>query len=306
MQLELYPRQHRVTIAGTLALQNKTGAPVHDVYVVYPANAVVHTLRFTPAARLVDEAPALRWHHYAIEPPMAAGAVGALDFELEYAAHGFGNSGADPVVLDNGTFLNAGLTPETTLIPSLGYAEDGELSSDRERRDFGLAPKARMHDLNDLLARQQNALSRDADFIDYRAQFCTDADQLPLTSGYVERDWTEAARHCIAYRMDSKMADLYAFVSARFDVHKDVWHGPRGDDQPALDRRRQRGDQQATTPSISGRTSTRSCGSWSSPASRAPGVSPSRSPTPCRSTRPSGSPPRSTTPTRRTSTTRTS
>ena len=58
---------------------------------------------------------------------------------------------------------------------------------------------------------------------------CTAPDQTPITSGYVEREWTENGRHCIAYGMDSPMADLYPFVSARYAVRRDVWHGPTGD-----------------------------------------------------------------------------
>ncbi len=113
--------------------------------------------------------------------------------------------------------------------PELRLQAEAELSSDRDRKDFGLAPRPRMKDLDDPAGRLQNGLSRDADFIDYRATFCTAADQLPVTSGYVERDWSENGRRCIAYRMDSKMADVYSFVSARYAVRRDVWHGPGGD-----------------------------------------------------------------------------
>ena len=45
-------------------------------------------------------------------------------------------SGADPIVLANGTFLNAGLTAETTLIPSFGYDEDGELRVRRRSQEI--------------------------------------------------------------------------------------------------------------------------------------------------------------------------
>ena len=75
----------------------------------------------------------------------------------------------------------------------------------------------------------QSALTRDADFIAYRATVCTSADQLPVTSGYVERDKTENGRRCIDYRMDTPMAAIYPFVSARYAQRKDVWKGPDGD-----------------------------------------------------------------------------
>jgi len=175
----------------------------------------VHAMSTGVPARLADEARTLSWHHYALQEPLAPGASTAFRFDLEYAARGFGNNGASAIVLDNGTFLNAGLTPDSTLIPSFGYAEDGELASDRDRKEQGLAPKPRMHDLDDASQVMRNALTRDADFIDYRAVFCTAGEQLPVTSGYIERDWTEGGRRCIAYRMDSPMADIYSFVSAR-------------------------------------------------------------------------------------------
>ena len=141
-------------------------------------------------------------------------------------------------MLGNGTFLNAGLTPETSLVPSLGYDESGELTSDRDRKEFGLAPKPRMHDLADAAQGMHNALSRDADFIDYRAHFCTAADQLPVTSGYIEKDTVENGRRCIDYRMDAKMADIYSFVSARYEIRRDAWHGPPGDVAIEIDSQR--------------------------------------------------------------------
>jgi hypothetical protein len=229
VRVDLYPHQHRARIAGTLALANRTAQAIRDVYVVYPSTAVVHAMAFGVPAQPADAAKALRWHHYVLRDGLAPGATTDLRFDIEYAARGFTNQGADPVVLDNGTFLNAGLSPDTSLIPSFGYAEDAELSSDRERKEHGLPPRPRMHDLDDPRQRLQNALSRDADFIDYRATFCTAGDQLPVTSGYVEKDWTENGRRCLAYRMDSRMADTYSFVSARYAVQRDAWHGPDGD-----------------------------------------------------------------------------
>ena len=229
VRVDLFPNQHRVRIAGTFSLANKSGVPIKDVYVIYPRRATVHAMAFGVPSHLADEAPSLHWHHYVLDDALAPAATTDFRFDIEYGAHGFANDGADPVVLGNGSFLNVGLTPETTLMPSFGYAEDAELSSDRDRKEFGLAPKPRMHDLDDARQVKQNALSRDADFIDYRGRLCTTADQLPVTSGYVEKDTVENDRRCIDYRMDSKMADIYSFLSARYDIRRDVWHGPTGD-----------------------------------------------------------------------------
>ena len=229
MHVDIYPHQHRARLTGTMTLVNKSDRPIADLYVVYPRTARAHLVEPSIPARLADAVPAMRWHHYVLDVPLAPGATMDFRFDLEYGAQGFRNDGADPVVLDNGTFLNSGLGPEMAQIPSFGYDDQSELSSDSERRKFGLAPKARMHDLDDKVWQQRSALTRDSDFIAYRALLCTDADQLPITSGYVASDRSENGRRCIDYRMVSPMAALYPFVSARYAVKRDTWHGPDGD-----------------------------------------------------------------------------
>jgi len=229
VRVDIHPETQRARVAGTLATVNRSDRPITDVYLLYPRSAQARRIEFSVPAKLAESLPAMRWHHYVLATPLAPGATLDLAFDLEYGARGFRNDGADPVVLANGTFLNPGLTPETSLIPSFGYDESAELASDNDRRKFGLAPKPRMHDLDDPVYRNQSALSRDADFIAYRGTVCTAADQLPVTSGYVERDWMENGRRCVAYRMDTPMAAIYPFVSARYAQRKDVWRGKDGD-----------------------------------------------------------------------------
>ena len=229
MRVDIHPHEQRARVAGTLTFVNRTAQPIRDLYVMYPRSARPQRIAFSVSAKIANEVPAMRWHHYVLDAPLAPGATASLEFDLEYGARGFRNEGADPVVLANGTFLNPGLTPETSLIPSFGYDENAELQSDGDRRKFGLAPRPRAPDLDDHARHMQSALTRDADFIAYRAQVCTAADQLPVTSGYVERDWTENGRRCIAFRMDTPMAAIFPFVSARYAVRRDVWKGPDGD-----------------------------------------------------------------------------
>ncbi len=229
VRADIFPEQQRARISGTMALVNRSGQPITDLYVHYPRYA--RALKIAPDApfKVATEEPALRWHHLVLDAPMAPGAAMDFRFDLEYGARGFRNDGADPSVLGNGTFLNPGLTPDTSLIPSFGYDESAELMSDNDRRKFGLPERPRMHDLDDKAWQQVSALTRDADFIDYKGEVCTAADQLPITSGYVVSDRTEGGRRCIVYKMDSPISAIYPFVSARYAVKRDVWKGPEGD-----------------------------------------------------------------------------
>ena len=229
LKVDIFPEAQRLRIAGTLTLENRSGAPIDELYVHYPRAATVRALDFGVPVREVEARPEVMWHRYALGAPLHPGERLALAFDFTYAATGFRNDGADRTVLRNGTFVNAGLSPETTLVPTFGYDPGQELASDSDRRRFGLAPRPRMPDLDDAPRHAQSGLTRDADWIDYRATVCTAADQLPVTSGYVERDSTEGGRRCIAYRMDSPMAAIYPFVSARYAQRRDAWQGPDGD-----------------------------------------------------------------------------
>ena len=173
----------------------------------------------------------MRWHQYKLDAPHGARARRwTCSSTSTYGARGFRNDGADSTVLANGTFLNPGLTPETSLIPSFGYDESAELTSDSDRRKFGLPPQPRMPDLDDKARYVQSALTRDADFIAYqahrvhrrptscRSRRATSRRTGPRTAGAASRTawtrrWPRSIRSC---RRATPCAS-------------DVWNGPDGD-----------------------------------------------------------------------------
>lgn len=223
LNADVFPHEYRARLHGVLTLQNKSGGPIRDLYVNLPVIAKINRLEVDRAWQLADAAPELYWHHYVLAEPLAPEATMPLKFDVEYAVHGFRNDGAADTVLDNGTFLNAGLDPNSSLIPSFGYNEAVEIVSDRERKRFGLPPKERMHDLDDKANQQINAITRDADWVDYTATISTDPDQIGITTGYLEKEWTADGRRYFQYRMDSKMAEIFPIQSGRYNVKRDQW-----------------------------------------------------------------------------------
>ncbi len=237
---DLYPREHRAQLSGTLTLVNKSGQPIMDLYVMLPSRAEVHRLDFGIPAQLVDKNPDVAWLHYRLQSAFAPGATLHSQFEVAYQMHGFTNDGAEVIVLDNGTFLNGALGPNTDFQPRFGYSEQLELTLDRQRKRFGLAPKERAHDLDDRHW-QQYSFSTDADWIDYHATISTDADQLPTTSGYPVKRWTENGRTYIEYTMDSPMALLYPLQSGRYRTRTARWG--EGEHEVAIEIDYQPGDE---------------------------------------------------------------
>jgi len=73
-----------------------------------------------------------------------------------------------------------------------------------------------------------NGLEGSSDFIAYEATVSTEPDQIAISPGYLQREWTENGRRYFHYKMDAPILNFYAFQSARYAVKKDSWAGPAG------------------------------------------------------------------------------
>jgi ABC-2 type transport system permease protein len=219
--VDLYQREQRVRMKGGYGLENRTGKPVDVVHLFFgPGERLrINALEFSAPAALVTDDPRIGLRSYKLAKPMAPGATLDLAFDLEVPTRGFRNSDATTDVVANGSFVNG-----QTVLPFIGYGERGELATDRDRKKFGLAPKERMRDRDDPVGLAENALAPDADFIAFEATVGTDADQLAIAPGYLQREWTEGGRRYFEYKMDSPILDFFAFQSARYAVTKDRWN----------------------------------------------------------------------------------
>ena len=226
LAVDLFPSEQRVRMRGGYALENKSGRPVTSLQLAFAAGRqlVIRQLELGVPARLVDDNAPLGVRIYALDAPLAPGAKTTLVFDLELPTHGFTNEGSNTAVVYNGTFING-----LAVLPVIGYQEHGELERDQDRKKFGLAPKERMRDRDDPAGLMVNGLAGDADFIDYEATVSTEPDQIAISPGYLQREWTEGGRRYFHYKMDAPILNFFAFQSARYAVKKDVWHGPAGD-----------------------------------------------------------------------------
>ena len=226
LDVDLFPLEQRVRMRGHYGLENRSGKPVTTLELAFAAgqDIVVHRLELGVPAKLVTDDETVGVRRFALDTPLAPGATTTLTFDLELPTHGFTNEGSNTAVVYNGTFLNG-----RAVLPSVGYQERGELERDQDRKKFGLAPKERMLDRDDPVGLQTNGIAPDADFIDYEATVSTEPDQIAISPGYLQREWTENGRRYFHYKMDAPILDFFAFQSARYADRKDVWHGPNGD-----------------------------------------------------------------------------
>jgi ABC-2 type transport system permease protein len=219
--VELYPSERQVRMRGEYTLRNKTDQPIDTVHLLFGSfdQTKVTKLEFgIPATLTVDDLP-LGLRTYKLATPLPPGASTQLTFDLETGAHGFTNMGAFTAVEYNGSFVNGRL-----LLPGVGYDPRGEITSDRERKKFGLPAAERMRDRDDPAGLAENGLSRDADFITFEATIGTEMDQFAIAPGYLQKEWTQDGRRYFDYRMDSPILNFFAFQSGRYAVKKDRWN----------------------------------------------------------------------------------
>jgi len=220
VDVDLFPKEQRVRMHGSYALVNKNAVAVDSVHLGFISgeNLVVHKLRFDPPATQTQDDMAIGMKTFRLDSPLPPGGKLTLAFDLELPTHGFTNAGSNTSVVYNGSFVNGNI-----VLPIIGYDERGELSNDRDRKQFGLAPKERMRDRDDPVGLANNYLTQDADWIDFSTTVSTDADQIAVAPGYLQREWTDQHRRYFAYTMDSPILDFFAVQSARYAVKRDRW-----------------------------------------------------------------------------------
>ncbi|RZK88041.1 MAG: hypothetical protein EOO62_38265, partial [Hymenobacter sp.] len=215
------PRTRRVHFQGQFMLVNKHARPLDTIIVSLPVEqhprlrALALGQPGTATLALNDTTSGLRL--YRLARPLAPGDSLPLTMSLDYRELGFPNSDSNTDIVDNGSFISS------NYLPSLGYRKDAELTSDQERKSYGLKPRPRMAPVNDLPARQNTYISQDADWIRFRTTVSTEADQTAIAPGYLQKEWTKDGRRYFTYVMDRPMLNFYTFLSARYLEKKDQW-----------------------------------------------------------------------------------
>jgi hypothetical protein len=226
LDVSMFPSEQRIRARGSYTLVNKTATPVGTLFLNFELadRITIHSLELGVPAKLIDDNLRVGVRRYALDKPLAPGESTTLTFDLEHAPKGFSNEGSDTWMVYNGSFVH-----NSRILPLIGYRADAELARDQDRRKFGLTPKERLRDRDDPKGLQVNPIGPDADFIHYEATVSTEPDQIAISPGYLQREWTESGRRYFHFKMDAPILNFFAFQSARYAVRKATWPGPNGD-----------------------------------------------------------------------------
>jgi ABC-type transport system involved in multi-copper enzyme maturation permease subunit len=215
--VDIVPERAAITATGTYTVVNQSSQPIPAVHVL-DAGRTLRQLSFDRPFKEARFDQELRYHIYQFAEPLAPGETVHLHFTAGHENHGFQDTGTN--VVANGTFWGLGS------LPTIGYQRGVELTSEDVRKKHGLPRREDVPPPDGPGVRSRNLFTRDADWITFKATVSTEPDQVAIAPGYLTREWVDHGRRYFAYDMgDTKILNFYTFVSARYVVKREAWHG---------------------------------------------------------------------------------
>lgn len=224
--VDIYPEKRGAQIEGWYIIKNKTKQAIDTILVNVYSEISIDKLEFGSPATLSLDDKKTGFRIYKLSSPLNPGDSIRMEMQLSYFPKGFKNSEAGTAIVSNGTFFNS------QFVPSIGYQAEAELSDDSSRKKYGLGKKERMANINDSLARMNTYISSDADWINFECIVSTSTDQIAIAPGYLQKEWEKDGRRYFHYKMDCKILNFYAFLSAKYEVKRDQWISAFNPGQP--------------------------------------------------------------------------
>ncbi len=144
----------------------------------------------------------------------------SLVIETKATTHGF-SLDSETSILGNGTFFT------DAIFPSFHY--ERVLTENGVRKKYGLeeldflyAPRT------DSIALKKNLFNEDGDYLNFEATVSTSKGQTAVAPGALTKQWEDNARSYFHYKLADKTDYFFSFVSAAYDIEKDVWTAPSG------------------------------------------------------------------------------
>ncbi len=218
-EVDLVPERGTLSIRGSYRVRNRSTAPIGELHVSLPEQARATRLVLPPHAVVLRDA-ALGYGIYRLQAPIEPGAEISVGFEVDAGSTGFVNQGTPTAVLANGSYFT-----RRDYFPVLGYDAQRQLVDPDERRRRGLAPELRLPGVDDPGARRNTPRASDADRIEFDTTISTAIDQVAVTSGRLQREWTRDGRRHFRYRSDQPITHHFAFASAKYAVARSDWDG---------------------------------------------------------------------------------
>jgi hypothetical protein len=219
MNVDIFPNKRDASFKGYYVITNKSNHPIDSVFVNYSGGVDFNKFEFEKPFEVVLDDEELDFRICKFETPLMPGDSIKVNIEIELISRGFRNRGSNTRLLGNGTFLT------TSLLPNFGYLEAVEITNEKKRKKYELPEKQLIAHIDDTLALQNTYISNDGDWIKFETIVSTVPGQIAIAPGYLEREWEENGRKYYHYKMDNKILNFAAWLSADYEKLEDNWNG---------------------------------------------------------------------------------
>lgn len=220
LKVDLYPNERSYVAEGYYYLKNKTTHVISDIHIqrMPGKDYQLNYLIFDRSTRLDSTYQQHYYSIYHLDEALQPGDSIKMSFKTALNTVGFKDNSSPGRVLFNGTFF------DNTVFPALGYNSSFELSEEKTRKEYDLAPKERMMARTDSIGTSMSLFGDDADRVNFEIVMSTVPDQIAIAPGYLQKEWLENGRRYFHYKMDQPMVNYYSMVSARYEVKRDKWN----------------------------------------------------------------------------------
>jgi len=230
VDVQLFTAKQQGEFKGQFLIKNTTGAPVKQVWLTMPTDkeSALRKIDLKGAVRDKDNKKAklaekleMNSHLYVFNPPLAVNAETTLDFDIFYDSPKFRDGSP---IRKQANFLN------NSRMPTIGI-NFSRLENPDKRRKYGLDVKDKRPDRDDTEAIKKNFFTSAADYVDFKANMCVDAGQIPIAPGqFMGETKGPDGRVCRQYEAINPIMNFFSFVAADYEVAESVWNNPKGGD----------------------------------------------------------------------------
>lgn len=225
IDVALYPSVRRADLTGFFTMVNKSGKPIDSLHLSNGS-----PITFTDITKLTWNGQNLskihndtvnKYYIYRLPKTMMPNDTVRVEMGIRAEYRGFPNEGIDRSLVYNGTFF------DLSIFPQMGYSPQGELSSEKYRKKYGLPIRDFEQPLRtDSLGLKTLLFNDDGDFVSFKGTVSTEADQIAILPGYLQKEWTTTeggiTRRHFEYKQDNLMDLFFSIVSARYAVKRDT------------------------------------------------------------------------------------
>ena len=226
---DLIPEKRSATIKGMFELVNKSDDVIDSLHLNWGSPGAFKQAKddFKIGGTVPTLGSNYKEHGYEIyklPQSLAPNDTVMMELTVTGSYEGFPNEGSGSNIVYNGTFLN------NNFFPSFGYSAQGELTSDKYRKEYELPEKEySLPSQDDKWGLSNLLFNDDADYITFEGTVSTAPDQIAIMPGYLQKEWEENGRKYYQYKMEGELDYFFNVSSARYAIHTEEWTGKDGD-----------------------------------------------------------------------------